>query len=250
MAMVLVPRRRKVKRRRAAPVFAQAGPRLPPQLRGRVRYGGYYGRLRGRAAAAGSELKFFDTSTQNTTSLIAGVIASASVNLIPQGVTESTRVGRKCVLKRISFKGTLRNDESTTLAGTDNNMRIIVYLDQQCNGATAIPADILENVGANNTGFDSHYNLSNSGRFKILYDIRKNMIVPAVAQTAAGTFSSYRSTYVWSWGKACNIPVEFSDVTGAITEIRSNNVGVLIICNENDNQPTISYTCRVRFSDG
>jgi len=65
------------------------------------RTGGYYGRFAGR----GAELKFFDTATSFSIDTSPEVPATGQLVLIPQGVTESTRVGRKCVIRSIQDDG-------------------------------------------------------------------------------------------------------------------------------------------------
>lgn len=195
------------------------------------------------------ELKFFDTLKALTVVAETGTILDDSVNHIVQGVGEENRVGRKCTIQSVHFRGTVTNQVGTGLGTIKNSVRIIVYLDKQANGATAAVSDILEDVTALN-GYNSFRNLANSGRFRVLFDRRKQLIIPAVAQTAAGTFSSYVNEWSWAFNKSIVFPVEFSGANGTIDEIRSNNIGVLAICSDSDNPPQVNYTCRLRFSDG
>lgn len=206
------------------------------------------GRVFAGRFANGGELKFFDTIKTNTNVAETGTILDDSLNHIVQGVTESNRIGRKCTIKSVHFRGTINNNVGTDVSQLKQSVRIIVYLDKQANGATAAVADVLEDVTALN-GYNSFRNLANSGRFRILYDLRKALIIPAVAQTAAGTFSSYVNQWSWSFNKVLNVPIEFSGVNGLIAEIRSNNIGILAISTDSDNLPQVNYTCRVRFSD-
>ncbi len=206
------------------------------------------GVFRARAAVAGGELKFFDTLKALTAVAGTGVILDDSVNHIVQGVTESERVGRKCTIRAVHFRGVITNPTWTALGDGKQAVRIIVYHDKQANGATAAIGDILEQT-AENTSYNSFRNLANSGRFKILYDVRKDMRIPAVAQTAAGTFSSYINVWSWHFSRKVNIPIEFSGITGAIDEIRSNNIGVLAMGFDNSSPPSVQYTCRLRYSD-
>ncbi len=203
---------------------------------------------RGRPAKFNGELKFFDTLKGGTTISETGTILDDSLNHIVQGVGEENRVGRKCTIRSVHFHGTINNTASTVLGQTKNSVRIIVYVDKQANGATAAVADILEDVTELN-GYNSFRNLANSGRFRVLMDLRKALIIPAVAQTAAGTFSSYVNQWSWSFNKTLTLPVEFSGADGAIDKIRSNNIGILAIAADSDDAPQVNYTCRVRFSD-
>ena len=51
-----------------------------------------------------------------------------------------------------------------------------------------------------------------------------------------------------SFYKTCNMPIEYDSTTGAITEIRSNNIGVLLL--SRNGVCTFGSKFRVRFSDG
>lgn len=216
-------RKRRVGQSRVIPGFTQTS--------------GYYGRF----ATRGGELKFFDTTKVQSVIAAVGNITDLSVNLIPQGVTESTRVGRKCVVKRIHFRGEVRMPDSAASGTTADRLRIIIYQDKQANGATATIASLLET-----TSIDSFRNLAESGRFRVLLD--RNYDVAAQSGSGNGTvdrFGEQKKTF--KFNKLCNIPLEFAATTGAITEIRSNNIGVLAISEAG--VVTLQYTCRIRFSD-
>ncbi len=208
-----------------------------PAARGTLRVGGYYGRY-----ANGGEKKFFDTVRAGFTPSATGTIANLSLNLIPQGVTENSRVGRKCTITKIMIRGELTANTTATVANTSSIIRVIIYLDKQANGATAAVLDILET--ADEASFN---NLSNSKRFKVLSDQRHPMICPSGAGNGTTQeFGESITPYFWV-KKKCSMPIEFSSTTGAITEIRSNNIGVL--CIQTTANANISYTARVRFSD-
>ncbi len=114
-----------------------------------------------KARLPGGELKFFDTLKAATTVTETGTILDDSLVHIPQGVTESERVGRKCTLRSIHIKGTFLNSNVTSVNDTKNGVRIIMYLDKQANGATAAVSDVLEDITEVN-GYNSFRNLSNS----------------------------------------------------------------------------------------
>ncbi len=204
----------------------------------------FYGRYAGRAA----ELKFFDTIKGVTATTTAGVILDDSLVHIVQGVTESNRIGRKCTLRALHLHGTVQNDPATVLQRTLNSVRIILYWDKQANKATAAVTDILQDTGTLD-GFNSFYKLVNSGRFRILMDKRIQLRQQGVAQTAAGSFSTYLTEWTWNYSKQCNIPLEFNGAAGVIGEITSNNIGIFAICSNPDDPPLVGYTARARFSD-
>lgn len=166
------------------------------------------------------ELKFLDTkvaSFHNTSPY--GIQDSGSifptVLACPQGISESERIGRKLTVKSLHFNYRAYIGHHSAYVGQDPTVRFIVYLDKQANGTAATTTDILESAH-----FQSFRNLSNKDRFTILHD-KVTLLAP--------TFGGEQPTYNGSFHKRMNIPVEYSGTTGALTELRSNNIGVLVI---------------------
>ncbi len=240
--------RRDMKRKRrdlaAGKVVAvyRASPRPYKRRRftpGADRVGGYYGRYSGRNA----ELKFHDFQLDDSVIVASGQITD-SVNLIAQGITESTRVGRKCTIRSIQWRYRVelpKKDAVGTPTGGDS-VRIIMYVDKQCNGATAVVGDLLE------TGnWQSFRNLSNQGRFTILMDRLVNINYLTMASDGAGLVSEDNVFKDGTYNKQCNLPIEFDNTVGAITEIRSNNIGTLILAASG--VAGFKSNIRLRFSD-
>lgn len=122
-------------------------------------------------------------------------------------------------------------------------VRLILYIDKQANGAAvSAVTDILETASWN-----SFRNLANQQRFQILSDRKFVMNYTNMASDAAGQFST-ASVYkqIDKYWKV-NAPIEFSATTGAIGEIRSNNIGVLAISATGRTQ--LLSKVRLRFSD-
>ncbi len=247
------------RKRKRGVTFARMGRqmrarRLFAPQRGFARLGGFYGRYAGAGGRqrryGRGETKFFDTpiSFVNLNNL-AGEVFQDSVNLIPQGVQEDERVGRKCNLVSMEMKlqYTAGADADEPY---DDVIRIIIFLDKQANGAIATPQEILQDP----TVF-SFYNLENSSRFRILYDNTQSF--NSLGATDADPINhipkySARNRYLRCY-KRMNLPIEFGGTTGALTEVRSNNIGILGIRQAAGivEQPVISGNgrVRVRFSD-
>lgn len=206
------------------------------------RTGGYYGRYAGRNA----ELKFHDVDLDDPV-IAGGGTVTPTINIIPQGVKEDERVGRKCVLKSIYWNGTLdlpiQDAVATSLTG--DMIRLIVYQDHQCNGATATDVGILETAD-----IDSFRNLANQQRFTILYDKVFVLNYLTLASDGAGVVSQAQLLKRFKFYKKCNIPIEYdnSASTGVLTTIRTNNLGVLVVGQGGKAQLTSKF--RLRFSDG
>jgi len=224
---------------RPAKRFRSPARMLPvSRQKGFLRTGGFYGRFEGR----GGEQKFLDTSLNDLVNATAEVPATGGqLCLIPQGVTESERVGRKCTLKSIYVKGRMLLQPA---AGTANAAAISMWLvqDTQANGAAAAVTDVLtaSNVNA------ALNNLSNSSRFRILAH-KQWVLTPK-----AGVEGAFNDDVKWfKIYKKVNIPLEFSSTTGAITELRSNNVFMIWGSTGGgaDDTVGIAGTSRIRFSD-
>jgi hypothetical protein len=211
---------------------------------GYYRRSGYYGRF--GSTGSGVEMKFHDVDVNDAAVATNGsILNSGSVNLIAQGVTESTRVGRKAVLRSINWRWNIKKAATTAGSSASETVRLVLYLDKQCNGAAAGVTDILES-----DDYQSFNNLANKGRFKILMD--RHYTINAQAGGGDGTTEDYGAMEVnGSFFKKCSIPIEFSSTTGAITEIRSNNLGVLILSkNGTSTAPVFDSKMRLRFTDG
>ncbi len=190
--------------------------------RGYQRIGGYYGRY-ARNGGPGAELKFHDLDIDDAVVATNGTIAQSSCNLIAQGVTEVQRIGRKCTIRNINWRYELVMPNAQNMTSVLDTVRVILYLDKQTNGAAATVTGILES-----DDFQSFNNLSNKSRFLILMD--RTHVLNCTAGAGNGTANDIAGRQQnYTFFKKCNIPIEFDSTTGAITEQRSNNIGVLLV---------------------
>lgn len=199
------------------------------------RTGGYAGRFTG----ANAELKFHDVDHDDAAIATGGTVIP-SVVLIAQGVTESTRIGRKCVVKKIGWKYEIFRNASTNPADNDQ-VRVILFQDKQCNGATAAVLDILETAD-----YQSFRNLANTQRFNILHD--KSYDMNAMAGGGDGTtIDQFAFSHHHDFYKVCTIPMEFDGTDGTLGTITSNNIGTLLISEFGNSGMRSKF--RIRFSD-
>ncbi len=224
------------------------------QMRGRYagyyRKGGYYGRYN----KGNGELKFYDLSMDDAVIASAGTIqdptnpgpavTQESICGIKQGTGESERIGRKCTIRSIGwrFNVTLPEVDAASTPASPDIVRIILYQDKQTNGQAATVTGILETANIH-----SFNNLSNTSRFKTLLDKVVTINYGTLASDNANVVSSAE---VQRWGtfyKKCNIPLEFSSTTGALSELRSNNVNVLLI--SFNGVAGFKSQFRIRYSD-
>jgi len=172
--------------------------------KGYSRSSGFYGRFGG----ASGEDKFFDTALSFTFDSTAIVPATGQLTLIPQGVTESTRVGRKCTITSIYIIGSVNNAPAAS-ATASVMCYLYLILDTQTNGAAAATTDVFTSASLQS----AMRNLSNESRFRVLKKFRLSFNSNAGVSAA---FNSYRRDI--KYFKKCNIPIEYSSTTGAITE--------------------------------
>ena len=212
---------------------------------GKSRTGGFYGRFASAAGPGSGELKFHDVAIDDAVVAVGGTIQNAgTVNIIPQGVTEIQRIGRKCTVRSIHWRYLLTLPAVAQAAGANggDSVRVILYLDKQCNGATIAATDLLET-----NDIHSFRNLANTGRFQILMDKYHNLNYSGLASNATDQFTQAQVTFNFQMNKKCQIPIEFSATTGALTEIRSNNLGVLLV--GTGGVIGMNSVMRLRFSD-
>lgn len=216
-------------------ISAGAMAAISKKAAGYVRSSGYYGRF-----GKGGELKFFDTANAFNLDSTGEVPATGQLVLIPQGVTESTRVGRECIVKSIQMRGIMTYVPSTAATASSTGY-LWVILDKQTNGAAAGVTDVFT---GNSMGLCLH-NLENSKRFVILKKLKHTFTSPAGVSTAYNDV-----TWPFEFFLKCNIPLDFSSTTGAITELRSNNIFLIAGSDtRSDDLIACSATTRIRFSD-
>lgn len=195
---------------------------------------------RGRVSRTDGELKFFDTTLSFNVDATGEVPATGQLVLIPQGVTESTRVGRKCNIRSIQMKMDLVYTPAASATGVSVCYLYLIW-DKQCNGAAAAATDVLTSAS-----FQLALgNVANSSRFLVIKKWEVVLQSQAGVQTAFAADSKQIAYY-----KKCNIPLEYSSTAGAITELKSNNLFLMAGTDTgSDDVVNCSGICRVRFSD-
>lgn len=185
---------------------------VPKRSRGYMRTSGYFGRY----GIHSKELKFHEIAI-GAAPTGAGVI-TASLNVIAQGTGEKQRIGRKCTIRQVLLSGDVQLGSSAVAGTGANRVRMLVYLDKQCNGAAAGVDDVLDT--GNGIPLDNFRELSNQARFQILIDKTWALNPTACDSTAATGPLSYRVLVNYRMSKRVNIPLEYSGTNGTIDEIR------------------------------
>lgn len=210
--------------------------RVRRRVRSRVaaaRIQGYYGKYPPQA----SETKFKDFDPAVTPVATTGDIVLNSICTIAQGTDETERIGRRAMITKVLWRYSVKLLTTATIADSSDIVRVILYLDKQCNGAAAGVTDILDAAQ-----FDSFLKLENSGRFKILMDKFHTLTAQAGIAGNIGEVIVFRQKFC-----DLSIPIEYSSTTGAIGEIKSNNIGILAI--SKSGHCVFDSKLRIRYSD-
>ncbi len=228
---------------KAARAAAIEAARSVVPMPGFQRTGGFFGRF--GPGSPNPELKFHDVDLDDPVVAAAGTVED-SLNHIAQGVTEKTRVGRKCTIRSVNWRFTLGIPESDAIAdpASGDTIRLIMFLDKQANGAAPGVTDILASAD-----YQSFNNLANKSRFRTLMDRSYTLNYHSLASDGAAVVSQGNWNENDAFYKKVNIPIEFDATAadGSMATIRSNNIGVLAISKMG--LGAIEGKIRLRFSD-
>ncbi len=189
-------------------------------------------------------MKFHDLDVDDAV-VGTGTIAQDSCNIIAQGITESTRVGRKCTIRRINWKFEITMPTTAVAGSTSDIVRVVLYHDKQTNGAAAAVLDILETAD-----FQSFRNLAQQSRFNILMDRMYTVHCPSGSGRGSTDTLSYGEQKIFdTFYKTCNIAIEYDTTasTGVLTTQRTNNIGVMLL--SQSGFAGFTSKMRLRFTD-
>ncbi len=198
--------------------------------------------------ASDVELKTHDTDCDVATVANTGV--GFDLCAIAQGTTDVARLGRKITVKGVYIAATLSGiTQTSTLANYCG--RISLVLDTQANGATVTTPNIFNNtigVWADIAGKPSlnPVNLRQKARFKLLWTKDVVFYVTGGAGEGAADSTFHYPGYCIKKFVKLDLPVVYDSTTGAITEIRSNNL-LLMMHGDETNKMKANCHCRLFF---
>lgn len=190
------------------------------------------------------EKKFLDTNVGTSIGTIAQTMEFANLNVVPQGDTESSRQGRKILVKKIHGKGNVNLQAATAAASTSETVKLMILCDTQTNKAQFSATDLLES-----DAIFSFRNLANQSRFKVLWQTTIDLSAGgAAASGAAFVFSE--KVKKWSCNINCNIPINFDNSdTDGLVDTQTENSLVFVTQSQTGNITTLGGQVRIRFSD-
>lgn len=175
-----------------------------------------------QADLKGPEKKDVSTAT-NAVALPATATFSTPVllNGCAQGNTGTTRIGRRTLMKSVLFRFYFNK-------GNTDVFRLLILYDKQTNGALPATGDVV-----NTTDFHAPLNLANSDRFVTVFD--------KIVNTADMSMDTlYRKV---------NLETVFGGTGSAVADIASGSLIYMVAPAIAGTTATLSFSCRVRFTD-
>ncbi len=207
-----------------------------------------YGRFgKGGGTGIKPEKKFHDTILAATTISGTGTtMQNGTTDMIElvRGTGENERNGSRIRIK--SIHGRIRlmlphEDGVTTGAASFDQVRIMVGIDKQANGAAATMAQILEESVAIN----QFRNIENVHRFVMLYDRSFTFNATGFTGMTTTTIDTPAVMKFIAINLQVNIPIYYDGALGAVSEIRSHNIFAFAI--SLNGRPTMICHWRIRY---
>jgi len=180
----------------------------------------------------GSPIDFVGNATGGNVfpTLIAGIV---------QGTTDNTRIGGKICVTNVNCRGFRNMASYGTAAFFGGYLRVVLYIDKQCNGANALVTDILQSATIN-----AFRNMNNLDRFIILKDKMYKTSIDATNALHTDTSRQY-----WKINTRGKWEISFSGNTGGIADLRSLNIGMFYITSDPNVQSCSLGRCRIKYYD-
>jgi len=211
------------------------------------RTGGAYKRALYNPNADKAEVKNYDVlntvalTLANPLSVSQSAITGGALELLTQGVGESQRIGRKICVKNFHLRGNCEFVPQAASQGWDR-ATIMLVLDTQCNGA--FPANPPTDMFQSTNPSAWMLNLDNTNRFRILKTWSHDF--NATVQDVGGLTLANQVAHVDMF-VPMNMEVMYSANTGAIAEIRDNNL--FLAYGSTNGECVFGGSSRVRFTD-
>lgn len=187
-----------------------------------------------------AEMKAFDTALSFNFDLTGEVPATGQLCLVQAGDAFNNRDGALIQVKSLRVKG-LATAVNGAGANGNQQCKLMIVQDRQCNGAAAAVTDVMTGVGL----LTDLPNVPNSYRFKVLRDLTLDMNATAGVTAAYLNNTKEIDEYV-SFKKP--IWIRYTASTGAITDVTGNNLFLLASCFPGDDIVSFVGTARIRFT--
>lgn len=207
------------------------------------------------------ELKFLDTGLVPTalvapTDCTGGEFDPSATSMIStpaQGDNESTRDGKRIMIKNVYVKGNVNLPIQELVVSPQLGTKVFValVLDTQSNGAQMNSEDCFKNTIANiGTATQLHRNLLFGSRFRVLKEEIFDITPQTLSHFANDSFSvgGAEQTFEWFVPFPQGLEVNFNaGTTASIANVVDNSLHIIAFSNTTVGAPTIAYNARIRF---
>jgi len=233
---------------------------------------------RTRGAAVTGEMKYFDTSLNDsalaavtqtwvagtlkdpdtTINLGAAAVANPSCLCVPTvGAALNQRVGRKILVRKIKLHGTINIAAQAAQAAADSaaKIRIVLVQDCQTNAAPMTGAQLFNDANAAQptVTINSFQNPNNFGRFRVLKDKMltiSNLNLAGSPSTNDVIQASVRYSFKFAVNFKKPVEVHFNATNGGtVADIVDNSFHIIAATESTPYNPTMSYYARVCYKD-
>ncbi len=176
------------------------------------------------------EYKFHDVK-QTAVSVTSTPVIVQLTN-VGQGDTAQIRDGASIKWTKISLRHTI----ILSAAARSSQVRLLLVLDRQTNGAIYSASDVLDDVSINDI-IVSMYNLDNKYRFRVLKDVTMTLD------------ENGNESRLINWTVPMSTKCRFSGTAGTIADLSSYSLSLLQVSSEAANFPSITTVSRLRYID-
>ncbi len=177
-------------------------------------------------------VEFKNLTTQGTSTVLPVTPTIVQLTNIAQGDSTITRDGSNIKVLSIFWSYSVRQHATACCT----LVRVMLVHDRQTNQAIYTPGDLLSDITVGDN-IVSPRNLDNTSRFAVLYD-------KVHAYSDTGRLISFHQMY-----KKVQIKMRYDANVGDITDLTQSSLSLLVMSNESTNEPTITFSCRLRFVD-
>lgn len=211
------------------------------------------------------ELKFVDVLTT-----VQNFYAARPPDPLPvypiTGATETTRIGRKIMMKSLHFTGYVTQTQQAN-AVPNEFLRCLIVYDRQPNAALPALADVIQstdNAAATASTARDMLNMSNAERFKVLRDWRISIGGPdntlgltepsrqVLQVNPPGTKDGPFGMVIEAFIKLNGLEMHFNNGNaGTIADITTGSIFLITLGLQANNLTpySLTYTCRLRYWD-
>lgn len=166
---------------------------------------------------------------------------------------QGSRTGNKCTVTNLNAQGEFTVvPASGQPDSTDAAVRMIWFIDHECNGIAATLADILQPLCSDDAQSAASFNMFSYRNYNIAnrFTILKDKTYNVSCRTAEGRYQ-----VPWKFSRRLNTEIRYIDDSANLTAIKGNNIGVLFITNSQTASGGIANTgdvyvqgvCRTKY---